>query len=203
MLKGVIVMVVIVLDNVNNRQAERCNKMKHKELFSQFKALYELASDAEAAYVLGVQKTALSAYINEKKPIPVPLKFRLLEHVHFSPEIRKVAAAFLNEDEHVVQLTQDLDRLEELRRRQAGMAVNFADQKWIERVSSLQAKHGLTDSQTAQYLEMKESDLAGIKAGKRELGLDQKALLLGLLAVKDIVHKETLKRKLNKRIEKS
>lgn len=177
--------------------------MKNLELIDQVKVKLSLETDSDLAYVLGEKPYIVSGWKTNRRPIPVGVKFRMLDHVAFSTEIKKLAAVFVDAKEHEVQLTQDLDRLEELRRRQAGMAVNFADQKWIERVSSLQEKHGLTDSQTAQYLEMEATDLAEIKAGKRELGLNQKALLLGLLAVKDMVHKGTLKRKLNRRIEQN
>lgn len=102
----------------------------------------------------------------------------MLDHIQFSPEIRKVAAAFVSEEEHVVQLTQDLDRLEELRRRQAGMAVNFADQKWIERVAELQERNSLNDVQAAKYLEIEVSEFKSVKAGRKSLGLKSKSILL-------------------------
>lgn len=177
--------------------------MKHKEIILQFKKNYDLSSDAEVAHVLGIHKTDLSAYVNDKRNMPVPLKWRLLDHIQFSPEVKKIAAIFVDLEEHQVQMTQDLDRLEELKRRQAGMTVNFADQKWIERVESLETTQELNDMQTAKYLEMKVDELTEVKSGRRELSMSQKVLLLGLLAVKSGVNKATLKRKLNKRLEQN
>ncbi|OYU30721.1 MAG: hypothetical protein CFE39_11960 [Comamonadaceae bacterium PBBC2] len=177
--------------------------MKNVFLIEEVKLKFSLSTDADLAYVLGEKPYIVSGWKTERRPIPVGVKLRLLDHIKFSPDIKKLAAVFVESKEYEVQLLQDLDRLEELKRLQAGMPVNFADHKWIERVSSLQAKHGLTDSQTAQYLEMKASDLTEFKTGQRELRLDQKVLLLGLLAVKSIVPEDKLKRKLNKRIEKS
>jgi hypothetical protein len=177
--------------------------MKNVFLIEEVKLKLSLPTDADLAYVLGEKPYIVSGWKTERRPIPVGIKMRLLDHIKFSPDIKKLAAVFVESEEYEVQLLQDLDRLEELKRRQAGMPVNFADQKWIERVKNLQTSQGLNEMQTAKYLEMNGAELAEVKAGERELSLGQKTLLMGLLAVKEIVNKETLKRNLNKRDEKN
>ena len=177
--------------------------MNNKELIYLFKEKFKIKTTEEVGFILNQAATNVSAWQNEKKPMPISIKFRLLEHIDFSPETKKFASLFVDIDEQDVLMVQDHDRLEELKRRQAGIPVNFADQKWIERVESLQTFQGLNDMQTATQLEMKIEELAEVKSGHRELRFDQKVLLLGLLAVKSAVNKETLKRKLNKRIEQN
>ena len=177
--------------------------MKNITLIEEVKIKLDLPTDADLAYVLGEKPYIVSGWKTERRPIPVGVKLRLLDHIKFSTEIKKIAAVFVESEEYEVQLLQDLDRLEELKRRQAGMPVNFADHKWIERVKTLQTSQGLNEKETAKYLEMSGSELAEVKAGERELTIGQKTLLMGLLAVKSIVNKETLKRNLNKRGSKN
>lgn len=177
--------------------------MKNASLIEEVKLRLSLSTDADLAYVLGEKPHIVSGWKTERRPIPVGVKLRLLDHIKFSPDIKKLAAVFVEIEEHEVQLVQDHDRLEELKRRQAGMPVNFADHKWIERVRSLQTSQGLSEMQTAKYLEMSDAKLAEVKAGERELTLGQKTMLMGLLTVKSIVNKETLKRNLNKRGDKN
>ncbi len=177
--------------------------MKNTELIEKIKHKFSLQTDSDLAAVLGEKPHIVSGWKTNRRPIPLPIKLRILEHIEFSTEIRRLAAVLVDDEEQRVQITQDLDRLEEVKRRQAGLPVNFAEQKWIERVKTLQTTQGLNEMQAAKYLEMSSAELAEVKAGERELTLGQKTLLLGLLAVKAAVNKETLKRKLNERVEKS
>lgn len=152
--------------------------MNHKELISKFKALFKIATDADLAHVLGEKPYIVSGWKTERRPIPVGVKLRLLDHIKFSPDIKRLAAVFVESEEHEVQLLQDLDRLEELKRRQAGMPVSFAEQMWIERVAELQERNSLNDVQAAKYLEIEVSEFKSVKAGRKSLGLKSKSILL-------------------------
>jgi hypothetical protein len=176
--------------------------MKNVYLIDFAKEEFGLKTDTELAYVLGEKQPIVAGWRTERRPIPVGVKLRLCEHLKLFKEIRKFVEVFGDLNEHEVNLTQDMDRLEELRKKQAGVPVNFVDMKWIDRVSRLQEIHKLSDEQTAKYLEIDLKSLQAIKDGKAELKVLTKALLLGFLGAEKIVKTEKLKSNLEKRLKK-
>ena len=152
--------------------------MKNAELLDLVKSKLEIATDRELAALLGIAPSHLSAYVNDKRPMPTPMKFRLLDHVGFSSETRRFAACFVDINEHQIGMQEDLDRLEELRRQKAGKPTSHAQLQWIERLSDFQAKNNLSDAQLATSLGIGESVLEKIKSGDMELPKSSKSLLL-------------------------
>lgn len=176
--------------------------MKNAYLIDLAKEEFALKTDTELAYMLGEKQPIVAGWRTERRPIPVNAKLRLCEHLKLFKEMRKFVEVFGDLNEHEVNLTQDMDRLEELRKKQAGVPVNFVDMRWIERVSKLQEVHNLSDDQTAKYLEIDLESLRSIKDGRTELQVVTKALLLGFLSAERIVKTEKLKRNLDKRLTK-
>jgi hypothetical protein len=176
--------------------------MENKYLIDLVKEEFGLKTDTELAYLLGEKQPIVAGWRTGRRPIPVNIKLRMCEHIKVFEEIKKFVEVFGNLNEHKVNMTQDLDRLEEIRKKEAGVAVDYVDMKWIERVSKLQEVHNLSDDQTAKYLEIDLGSLRSIKDGRTELQVVTKALLLGFLSVEKIVKTEKLKRNLDKRLTK-
>lgn len=176
--------------------------MNNKLLIDKFKEIKRLTSDRQVAEALEIDAGFLSSLKNEKCPMPIGLKFRLLDHINFSTETQKFANQFIDPDEHSVCIQQDNDRVENISKRLAGEQGNFVDRKWIERVLKLQAAHSLTDEQAAKYLDISTALLNKVKSGTAELTMLNKALLLGLLATEKGVGEKRLKKNLDARPSK-
>jgi hypothetical protein len=175
--------------------------MKNSYLIDLVKEEFGLKTDTELAYVLGEKQPIVAGWRTERRPIPVSTKLRLCDHIKLFKEIQKVVDVFGDRNEHEVNLTQDMDRLEELKKKQAGVPVNFVDMKWIDRVSKLQKTHKLSDEQVAKYLGLSNEKLLNIKNGNEELSMVTKVALLSCLTGGDYISSDYLKKNLNKRIK--
>jgi hypothetical protein len=177
--------------------------MNNKELLLFFKDKFQIKTTEELGFILGQAATNVSAWQHNKKPMPMNIKFRLLEHINFSTETGRFAEVFVGKEEHQVLMQQDLDRIEDVQKRRLGMQGNFIDKKWIERISELQNLHKLNDEQTAKYMGLTNEKLLNIRSGNEELTMTTKGFLVLALGVSNkITTSEKLQSTLDKRLKK-
>lgn len=80
--------------------------MKNRELIDRFKQAHGLAYDLDLAFVFGLSKQQLSDWVNDKRPIPMPVKFRLLSLIGY-PNADEFAALFVDSKEHADAVKKD------------------------------------------------------------------------------------------------
>ena len=182
--------------------------MKNKELIVFFKDHYQLNSDREVAFVLNIDAGFLSSLKNEKNTMPAGLKFRLLDHIQFSPDIQKIASCFININEHQVLLIQDLDRIQDIQKKRKGETGNFPEKniKQIERLLAVQKKEGLSDEQLSNKLEITLEELQKAKNGEPILTTKAKMTLyvsIGYDNLREAVSTKSWIEKDNKVIQKN
>jgi plasmid maintenance system antidote protein VapI len=136
--------------------------MKNKNLIENFKKFHEIEVNANVAYVLQQEQTTVTAWAAERRPIPTNVKFRLLQHVDFSPEIEKIAAEFVDIGEHRVLLEEEKDRIAAIKNKDVYRVINTKD---IDRLRQFQDELKLTDEQTAKFLEVDLKEFHNIKNG--------------------------------------
>ena len=156
--------------------------MKTEELIAMFKNKHLLKTNEEVAYVLKMDAGNLSSITKGKKPMPVPIKFRLLDHIEFTPDIKKVAACFTDITEHNVLMQEDEDRAEEVKNKGQITRQKYTNQKEIDRIEQLQKKRKISDEELAVFLETTVGHLKSVKEGEDVLNTLSKAILY--LAIK-------------------
>ncbi len=151
--------------------------MQNKELIEKFKNKYGLPSNEATAASLGIAASHLSAYVNDKRPMPISMKFRLLQHIDFAHNIEKIAACFVDIQEHFSMMSADLNRIEELKKDPSEMPDKYANQKEIDRITKLKMDRQLSNKQVAIFLETSEEQINAVLSGDEVLGKLSKAML--------------------------
>ena len=151
--------------------------MQNKELIEKFKNQYGLPSNEAAAASLGIAASHLSAYVNDKRPMPIAMKFRLLQHIGFASNVERIAACFVDIEEHFSLMSADLNRIEELKKDQSGIPDKYANQKEIDRITKLKAERQLSNKEVAIFLETSEEQIDAVLSGDEVLGKLSKAML--------------------------
>ena len=154
--------------------------MKNRELIALFKNAKGLESDVEVAHVLDQSQSIVPGWNTERRPIPINIKFRLLDHIQFAENIKAIATCFVDLNEHEALMQEDLDRIEDLHKRKSGQGSNFINMAEVHRLTDLQKSLELSDTQLSKQLQMTSEKLAQIKAGKLELTRDDR-IEIGLL----------------------
>ena len=160
--------------------------MKNKELIDLIKSRFELQTDTQLAYVIGVAPTIVASWKMERSPIPVYIKFRLLDHLECSVDVPKIASFFVDLNAHKAMMQLDLDRVDDLKKKRNGEVGNFINIKQIERVNELQHNQDLSDEQMADLLGITPEKLTKIKEGKAELSAASQAGLQTRLAANKV-----------------
>lgn len=153
-----------------------------RSLVDAFKRKFGLVSDGEAAKVLGVPGPHLSGYVTGSRPMPMGLKFRLLEHTGFSSETGRFAELFMGANEFKVAVQDDLDRLDEIRQSRGRQIKTVgASALDLARLSRLQESLGVDDASLASMLGLDLSILEGVRSGGLPIPVHAKAALLDRL----------------------
>jgi len=88
--------------------------MDNAELIDSFKSKFGFQHDTDVAFVLQVPKWQLGDWKAERKPMPVPVKFRLLDHIHDEtrfPEVILYASMFVDMNEHENAMQEEKARI--------------------------------------------------------------------------------------------
>lgn len=80
--------------------------MNSRQLIDRFKQVHGLQFDQDLAFIFGVKPPHISAWVNEKRPIPVSLKFRMLQLIDF-PMTSEFAPLFVDPAEHAALVLRD------------------------------------------------------------------------------------------------
>ena len=151
--------------------------MNNRELIDLFKNKKELKSDKDVAEVLNVDAGFFSALKNEKSPMPVPMKFKLLGCMEFTPDIHKIAACFVDIKEHIAGMQEVEDRIEEAKKKGQTIQKKYANQSEIDRLSQFMRKRKIDVEQTAKFLETTPVHIESVLNGDNVLSVTSKAML--------------------------
>jgi len=163
--------------------------MRTEQLIAKFKAKHLLKTNEEVAYVLKMDAGNLSSIAKGKKPMPVHIKFRLLDHIELTPDIKKVAACFADITEHNALMQEDEDRAEEVKNKGQIARQKYTNQKEIDRIEQLQKKRKINDEELAVFLETTVVHLKSVKEGDAVLNTVSKAVMYLALKGGDAIKK--------------
>ncbi len=91
----------------------KAKNMNNRELIDAFKVRYSLTHDLDVAVVLDVARPSISDWTSGKRPMPVPTKFRLLDHIGY-PGTEAFLKLFVDVDEHKQLMEIERERIESL-----------------------------------------------------------------------------------------
>jgi hypothetical protein len=138
----------------------------NKELVELFKKKYELEGLTEIGLALKQNPSNVGAWINGRAPMPVPVKWRLIDHIGLLTKTEQLAALFVDLREHQLNMEDDKDRIAEIKNKDVYRVINT---KEIERVKKFQDELQLTDEQAAKFLEIDLEKFQNIKNGVEEM----------------------------------
>lgn len=173
-------LVVTFIVLTKNGNVNRCQKkvfMKNQELIEKYKEKYGMPSNEAAAATLGIAASHLSAYVNDKRPMPIAMKFRLLQHIGFAGNIEKVAACFVDIEEHFSLMSADQNRIDALSKNQSDVHDKYVNQKEIDRINKLKIERQLSNKEVAVFLETSEEQIKAVLSGDEVLSKLSKAML--------------------------
>lgn len=84
--------------------------MKNSELLDAFKRKFGLETDADVAYVFDVTRPQIVDWRTEHRPIPMAIKWRLLDHLGYAG-VRDTVLYFLPEEQHKALKKLDSERM--------------------------------------------------------------------------------------------
>lgn len=88
--------------------------MNNRQLIDRFKKVHDLQFDLDLVFVFGVKSPHISAWVNEKRPIPALLKFRILQLIDF-PHTAEFAPLFVDPTELAALVLRDRNAITELK----------------------------------------------------------------------------------------
>lgn len=88
--------------------------MNNRRLIDRFKQAHGLQFDQDMASIFHLSKQQLSDWVNDRRPIPTPVKFRLLHLIDY-PRAAEFAALFVDATEHERSVRQDRKAIAELK----------------------------------------------------------------------------------------
>ena len=88
--------------------------MNNRQLIDCFKKKHGLRFDLDLAFLFDVKPPHISAWVNEKRPIPLALKFRLLQLIDF-PHTTEFAPMFVDAAEHAALIRKDRKAIADLK----------------------------------------------------------------------------------------
>lgn len=88
--------------------------MNNRQLIDTFKHAHGLQFDLDLVSIFGLSKQQLSDWVNDKRPIPMPVKFRLLHLIDY-PQAAELAALFVDPTEHAAHVLQDRKAIADLK----------------------------------------------------------------------------------------
>lgn len=84
--------------------------MTNAELIDAFKRKFNLDSETDVAVILDVSTSVLGQWRTSHRPMPVSVKFRLLDHLGYA-WARDALAFFVPEDVHATLIADDMERM--------------------------------------------------------------------------------------------
>jgi hypothetical protein len=88
--------------------------MNNRQFIDLFKEVHGLAYDLDLAHLFGLSKGQLSDWVSERRPIPMPLKFRMLQLIDF-PHTSEFAPMFVDAAEHAALVRKDREAIADLK----------------------------------------------------------------------------------------
>jgi hypothetical protein len=88
--------------------------MNNRQLIDRLKEAHGLIYDLDLTHVFGLSKQQLSDWVNEKRPVPTPLKFRMLQLIDF-PHTAEFAPIFVDAAEHAALVRKDRKAIADLK----------------------------------------------------------------------------------------
>ena len=161
--------------------------MKNKDLIGLFKVEKELKSDKEVAEVLNIDTGFFSALKNEKSPMPVAMKFKLLGCIEYSTDVHKIAACFVDIEEHIAGMQEVKDRIKDMKKNGQAIQKKYANQNEIDRINQLMRERRISDEELAVFLETSVEHLKNVKEGDAVLNTVSKAVLYLALKGSDVI----------------
>jgi sulfite reductase beta subunit-like hemoprotein len=138
----------------------------NKGLVELFKEKYALEGLTEIGLALKQNPSNVGAWISGRAPMPVPIKWRLIDHIGLLPQAEQLVALFVDIREHQLKMEDDRDRIAEIKNQDVYRIINT---KEIERIEQFQEELRLTDEQAAKFLEIDLKKFQNIKNGIEEM----------------------------------
>lgn len=152
--------------------------MDNRKLIDLLKTETGLPSDKAVAEALDQAQPTVSGWVSNKRPMPAEIKFRILDHVNYSPELRKIAACFVDLESHERAMEADRIRFETVKTR---LGVNgkqdYGEDTYLAMIDEVIQLNKLDDSKICQILCITESELEKIRGGKLALSTNSKLRL--------------------------